>query len=206
MPFAHVHYRWLRGQNYDYAKRRCCFIAVCLTYSLIFAVLGAIFLGLYVDRVDYFNSLNCPSACGYLSAPINCGTYLCCDSNGFSFSYEYCTGVYGLGTYFLLFIIFFCYAFYEIVLMICTLCNGSALQNTNVIVIDQNPQYVGLNAYPNQQIYQGNQQQYYGNQQQYYGNQQQMNYKWWPLYVYFIYKIFSDGYSLGGKRGMKESN
>jgi hypothetical protein len=63
------------------------------------------------------------------------------------------------------------------VLMICTLCNGSALQNTNVIVIDQNPQYVGLNAYPNQQIYQGNQQQYYGNQQQYYGNQQQMNYK-----------------------------
>jgi hypothetical protein len=83
MPFAQIHYRWLRGQNYDIGKRRCCFIAVCVTYSLIFAILGAVFLGLYADKIDYLNSLNCTTACGYLGATISCGPYLCCTSFGF---------------------------------------------------------------------------------------------------------------------------
>ncbi len=64
--------------------------------------------------------------------------------------------------------------------MLCTLCRGSAFRNlhNNVIVVDQQPQYIGLTTYPTQQIYQGNQQPQqqmsYGNQQQmYFGNQQQ---------------------------------
>lgn len=82
MPFAHVHYRWLKTQNYDYSKRRCCYIAVCLAYTLIFAILGAVFLFLYLDKISYLNSLSCDS-CAWLSANISCGYHLCCSSQGF---------------------------------------------------------------------------------------------------------------------------
>ena len=43
--------------------------------------------------------------------------------------------------------------------MICVICHGRALQNPDsIIIIDQNPQYIGLNNLQNQQqIYQGNQ-------------------------------------------------
>jgi hypothetical protein len=155
MPFAHIQYRWIRSSNYPYAKRRCCFIAICLIYSLIFAILGAVFLGLYIHKENELNSLNC-SACAYLGANISCGYQLCCNNQGFSFTYSYCAGIYGEGLYFILFIVFFCYAAYELILMVCTLCNGSGLQNNgDVIIIDQNPQIIGLNNY--QQGYQSNQ-------------------------------------------------
>lgn len=147
MPFAHIQYRWIKSTNYPYEKRRCCFIAVCLVYSLVFAVLGAVFLGLYIDKVNDLNSLTCNS-CAYLGATIDCGYQLCCTNTGFSYSYSYCSGIYGEGIFFILFITCFCYAAYELFLMICMLCNGSALQNNqDIIVIDQNQQMIGLNAY-----------------------------------------------------------
>lgn len=82
MPFAHAHYRWLKTTNYDYSKRRCCYLAVCLTYSIIFAILGAVFLILYLDKVNYLNSLSC-DACSWVSANTSCGFQLCCSSQGF---------------------------------------------------------------------------------------------------------------------------
>lgn len=82
MPFAHVHYRWLKTTNYDYSKRRCCYITVCLVYTLIFAILGGVFLHFYLKRVNYLNTLSC-DACSWVNANTSCGYQLCCSSQGF---------------------------------------------------------------------------------------------------------------------------
>lgn len=78
-------------------------------------------------------------------------------------------GLIGGGLYPILTIVFLSYAVYEIVLMICTLCHGSALQYIydEAIVVEPNQQLVDMAAYPQEytQDYTPQMDQYYNDGQ-----------------------------------------
>ena len=112
MPFAHLHYRWLRTTNYDYAKARRCYMMACIIYSVVFAILGSIFLGLYISKKNYLNSFNCMDLCAIYGATISCGYQCCQDIYGYAYSFQYCADDYGQGIYFILMLVFYGYAVY----------------------------------------------------------------------------------------------
>jgi hypothetical protein len=135
MPFAHVQYRSLRSSPLDYTQRRNRFLCITLTYTLIFLVIACVFLGLYISQNNSLNSYNC-SICGYLGAPNSCGYQLCCDNYDFYYSFQYCLGSYAGSIFFIIMLICFIYGGYELLLIVCILCRGTALQpGVNIITI-----------------------------------------------------------------------
>jgi hypothetical protein len=123
---------------------------------VLFIIAGVVFLGLYINQENEVSGLICATGCTQYAAIYQCGYQLCCDIYNFSYTYAYCDGIYTHGIYFIIFIVCFCYAGYEIILMVGTICRGSALQSTNADVI-----IINNNAGPYQPGY-GNQG--YGNQ------------------------------------------
>ena len=127
MPFAHVQYRSLRSSPLGYTQRRNRFLCITLTYTVIFLVIACVFLGLYISQNNSLNSYNC-SICSYLGASTPCGYQLCCDNYNFNYSYQNCLGNYAGSIFFIIMLIFFIYGAYQLFLIVCIFCRGSALQ------------------------------------------------------------------------------
>ena len=59
MPFSQVTYTIINRRNYKPNRFRICFLAMCLTWALAFAIAGFVFLGEDVSQKKYLNSFTC---------------------------------------------------------------------------------------------------------------------------------------------------
>lgn len=150
MPFAHVQYRLLHSSPLDYTQRRNRFLCITITYAVVFLAVGVVFLGLYISEQNKLNGYNC-SVCSYLGTPYSCGYQLCCGLDydyAYSNTYAYCTDDFTQSIYFIIMLVGFIYGAYELFLLICICCRGSALQsNVDVVMIESNNQQYMANNY-----------------------------------------------------------
>jgi len=139
MPFSQVTYVYVNKRNYDRNRFRLCFISICLTWALCFAIAGFVFLGLNISQNKYLDTLDC-SICSSLGTPTSCGYQLCCGPFEGANTFLDCLGDYSLFTYQYLYIACFSYMGYEIFLMMCLLMRNRRRygNNADVIVINNN--------------------------------------------------------------------
>jgi hypothetical protein len=147
MPFAQIQYRQLRNSPLGWQQRRNRFLCISITYTVVFLIIGAVFLGLFLNEQSQLNNYNC-SICAYYGTPYSCGFQQCCDSidgyNSYFYnSYQFCLGDYGMTIFFIIMIVCFVYVLYEVFLIVCIMCTASAFSpRSDVVVV--NGQTMGL--------------------------------------------------------------